>query len=337
MKRHCASGQTCQRRQWLQQAALLAGAMAVPRQMCGEAPPRRPAQIAITLDLEMSRNFPTWEDTHWDYEKGNLNEAAKQYSLTAGKLVESYGGHIHYFLVGSALEQADVQWLKELIKAGHPLGNHTYDHVNLLAQAAEEIQFKFKRAPWLIAGRPTAEVLRENIRLTSQAMQSRLGIENQGFRTPGGFQRGLHDRADLQQLLIDTGFTWVSSLYPTHQYGTPQTKPDAQVLQSILDAQQHSQPFRYPSGLIEIPMSPISDIGAFRTGRWQLAWFLEVIERTVRSVIAQGGTFDFLAHPSCLGVIDPNCQTIELICQLVREAGDQAQLVDLNQIAANLA
>jgi hypothetical protein len=30
------------------------------------------ALIAITLDLEMSRNFPTREDTHWDYEKGNL-------------------------------------------------------------------------------------------------------------------------------------------------------------------------------------------------------------------------------------------------------------------------
>ena len=30
------------------------------------------ALIAITLDLEMSRNFPTRETTHWDYEKGNL-------------------------------------------------------------------------------------------------------------------------------------------------------------------------------------------------------------------------------------------------------------------------
>jgi hypothetical protein len=29
-------------------------------------PPARQSQIAITLDLEMSRNFPTWETTHWD-------------------------------------------------------------------------------------------------------------------------------------------------------------------------------------------------------------------------------------------------------------------------------
>ncbi|MCA9050132.1 MAG: hypothetical protein KDA89_15455, partial [Planctomycetaceae bacterium] len=26
------------------------------------------ARIAVTLDLEMSRNFPQREDTHWDYE-----------------------------------------------------------------------------------------------------------------------------------------------------------------------------------------------------------------------------------------------------------------------------
>ena len=37
------------------------------------------ALIAITLDLEMARNFPKWEDTHWDYEKGNLNDEAKKY------------------------------------------------------------------------------------------------------------------------------------------------------------------------------------------------------------------------------------------------------------------
>src|SRR4051812_44037670 len=31
------------------------------------APQRDKALIAITLDLEMARNFPRWEDTHWDY------------------------------------------------------------------------------------------------------------------------------------------------------------------------------------------------------------------------------------------------------------------------------
>ena len=41
------------------------------------------ALIAVTLDLEMSRNFPTWEQTHWDYKKGNLNDETKKYTLEA--------------------------------------------------------------------------------------------------------------------------------------------------------------------------------------------------------------------------------------------------------------
>src|SRR3954464_9907154 len=50
------------------------------------------AQIAITLDLEMARNFPRWEDTRWDYEKGNLNQAAKDYAAEACRRVKKRGG-----------------------------------------------------------------------------------------------------------------------------------------------------------------------------------------------------------------------------------------------------
>ena len=46
------------------------------------AAPAKQAQIAITLDLEMSRNFPTWETTHWDFEKGNLNAETIDYAVT---------------------------------------------------------------------------------------------------------------------------------------------------------------------------------------------------------------------------------------------------------------
>ena len=47
----------------------------------------------------------------------------------------------------------------ELTAAGHPIGNHTYDHVYVLAKKPEEIQFRFKRSPWLIEGKTPAEVI----------------------------------------------------------------------------------------------------------------------------------------------------------------------------------
>jgi peptidoglycan/xylan/chitin deacetylase (PgdA/CDA1 family) len=298
---------------------------------------RDKAQIAITLDLEMSRNFPRREDIHWDYEKGNLNDAAKTYSLEAARRVKQHGGRIHFFCVGRVLEQPDITWLQQLASEGHPIGNHTYDHVYLLARTPQELQFRFQRAPWLIEGRSVAEVIEENIRLTSLALQQRAGISVRGFRTPGGFANGLREREDIQSLLLGQDFRWVSSLYPPHANTQPMEEPTEAVLNSIVDAQAAAQPFVYPKGLVEIPMSPISDIGAFRTGQWKLEWFLEAVRRAVTWAIDNKAVFDFLAHPSCLGVVDPEFRTVELICQMVNDAGPKAELVDLDQIAANVS
>ncbi|MBX3420772.1 MAG: polysaccharide deacetylase family protein [Pirellulaceae bacterium] len=323
------------RRRWFGQSAVAVagGVMWRHSALLADVLPAK-ARIAITLDLEMARNFPTWEDKHWDYEKGNLNRAAKEYSVKAGQLVRQRGGRIHYFCVGSTLEQEDVRWLAGLAADGHPLGNHTYDHVNLLATRPADLQFRFQRSPWLIAGRQPLDVIRHNIRLTTEALKHRLGVDNRGFRTPGGFYKGLSEREDLQHMLLELGFTWVSSKYPPHLYTEPQVEPTEEIFDSIVAAQAEAQPFVYPSGLIEIPMSPISDIGGFRTGRWRLEWFLEAVGRAVQWTIDNRAVFDFLAHPSCLGVVDPECQTLKLICDLVERAGDRAQLVDLDQIAA---
>ncbi len=169
-------------------------------------------------------------------------------------------------------------------------------------------------------------------------MQSRLGIAPAGFRTPGGFAAGLTDREDLQKMLLDLGFTWVSSKYPGHKLqaareGETSAKPSSEIIESIAVATEEAQPFKYSSGLMEIPMSPISDIGAFRTGRWKLEWFLRAIHVGVEHVIERGGVFDFLGHPSCLYVTDPEFKTIDLICDLVERAGDKARLVTLDTIA----
>lgn len=299
--------------------------------------PKSKAQIAITLDLEMSRNFPVWEEMRWDYEKGNLNDETKRYTVEACQRVKAHGGVLHCFAVGRVFEQADVEWLKQIVQAGHPVGNHTYDHVNVTATKPEDIQFRFRRSPWLIEGRTPAEVIRENIRLASVAMKTRLGIDAAGFRTPGGFANGLNDRTDIQQMLLDLGFRWVSSLYPGHGVGEPMQEPTAEVFDSIVAAQAKAQPFVYPSGLVEVPMNPISDIGAFRGGHWKLEWFLEAIKRGVAWTIEHGASFDFLAHPSCLYVTDPKFQTIEMICQMVAEAGDRAEIVDLGTLARRVS
>jgi hypothetical protein len=297
-------------------------------------PERKPALVAVTFDLEMSRNFPLWEDTHWDYEKGNLNAEAKRYTIEASKRLKDHGGVLHCFAVGRTLEQEDVDWLKDLARAGHPIGNHTYDHVNIKATKPQDIQYRFQRCPWLIEGKKPAEVIEDNIRLTTTALKTRLGVPPTGFRTPGGFNNGLADRPDLQQMLAGQGFRWVSSKYPAHILTPPGKEPTREVYDSIVKGQAEAQPFVYPKGLIEVPMSPISDISAFRGGRWKLDWFLEALRQGLTWVIDNGAVFDFLSHPSCLYVVDPKFRSVELIVDSVKKAGERARLGNLDDLAA---
>jgi hypothetical protein len=291
------------------------------------------ALIAISLDLEMARNFPRWEDTHWDYEKGNLNEETKRYAVEAARRVKARGGVIHFFLVCRALEQENVAWLKEILREGHPVGSHTYDHVYLLASKPEEVQYRFQRAPWLVEDKSPAEIVRENIRLASAAMKSRLGISPAGFRAPGGFADGLTNRPDVQKMLLEMGFSWVSTKYPAHPNSEPGKAQGTEIFDGIVKSQAAAQPFVYPSGLIEIPMSPISDIGAFRNGRWKLKDFLKATRLSVEWAIERAAVFDYLAHPAVSCAMDPEFRAIELICDLVGKAGDRAGLVDLGRIA----
>ncbi|MEX0725389.1 MAG: polysaccharide deacetylase family protein [Planctomycetaceae bacterium] len=312
--------------------AMMGGVAALAR-FNEEKEKKKKAQIAITFDLEMSRMYPRRDILEWDYEKGNLDADTKNYAVQAAQIASDLGGVIHYFCVGRVLEQPNIDWLKEIAALGHPIGNHTYDHVYVLAKEPDKIQFRFERAPWLIEGQPIEKVIRDNVAVTTTALMQRANIVADGFRTPGGFNNGIKDRPDLQDMFIDLGFSWISSVYPPHETGVPKEEPASDVYKSIVESQNVSQPFVYPNGLIEIPMSAISDVGAFRSNYWKLDWFLKAVRLSVERAIETGGVYDFLCHPSCMLVEDPGFETVKLICQLVKDAGDKAEIVGLSKIA----
>ena len=78
-------------------------------------------------------------------------------------------------------------------------------------------------------------------------------------------------------------------------------------------------------------MSPISDIGAFRNGRWKPEHFLKAIR--MGSSGAERGRCMTSSHPACLYAMDLEFRVIELICDLVKRAGDRATFASLDQIA----
>ena len=235
-------------------------------------------------------------------------------------------------MLGRALEQENVDWLEEILREGHPVGNHTYDHVRLTARKPERLQHRFARAPWLIHGRSVQEAIVENIRMTELAMQERLRVKPAGFRTPYGFPRGLAGRRDLQEMLLALGFTWVSSLY-CQPRDLKKSKPTAADFAAVTRFQRKSQPFVYPSGLVEVPTAPLSDCNAFRTRKWKLDEYLKMIEKSAQWAIEHRAVYNFGAHPSVMVVEDPEFRAIDLVCELVQRAGKRAALVDLDAIA----
>jgi peptidoglycan/xylan/chitin deacetylase (PgdA/CDA1 family) len=303
------------------------------------------ALVAITCDIEMGRHYPTWDDWHWDYEKGNLDIPTKNYCVEAARRVKARGGVIHFFYLGRSLEQEDVSWLRQIHETGHPIGNHTYDHVNIKATKPDQVQYRFTRAPWLMGGKQPAEVIRDNIRLASAALKERLGFEPDGFRSPYGFANGLTDRPDVQQMLLDLGFRWVSTMAPSaksmegnllefSKKASEGVKPSPAIYEEIRNAQVRAQPFIYPSGLVEIPMNPVSDVQTMRNFRWKLDDYLKNVRIGLEWAIENGKVYDFLCHPSCMQVNDPNFRAVELVCDMVEKSNGRAKIVNLRTIAA---
>ena len=313
------------RRRWVGAAAAAASRLAPAQE--------KVALVSITLDCEMSAHYPTRGLTEWNFKKGELDEASKQYSVGAARRVSAAGGLMHFFVVARVLEQPSVAWLEEILKLGHGVGNHTYDHVNVKATEIAAVQFRFQRAPWLVEGKSPRQVIEENIRLASTAIQHRLGIRPHGFRTPGGFPNGLKDRPDVQHLLLSLGFKWVSSLYPRHPVKADSGGPQPGEMEDIVTSQPGAEPFAYPSGLVEVPMNPPSDVTLMRTGRWKLEPFREGVRAGLDWAIANGKPYDFLSHPSALGVADPDFTVIDMMIDRVKRSGGRARLVRLEEIA----
>lgn len=296
----------------------------------------RTAWITLSLNLEMSRNFPTVDQTHWDYEKGNLDTQNKRYAVDVGRFLAAHGAKMTYCVVGQVLEHPDVGWLEEIHRAGHPLANHTYDHVLLKADTPEKLQFKFQRAPWLVRGKTVAQVVEENIRLTNAALRQRLGLSRvRGFRSSEEYATGLRELPAQQEMLHRLGFEWVGTHYAPIRVPA-NARPTPALFSEIRASQAKTQPYRYPNGLVEIPKASVGDIAAFRTGRWELSDYLESVRVGLEWAIENRATYCLAAHSSVLAVRDPSFEVFKLVLDSVARARDQAELLMMDEIAARV-
>ena len=83
-------------------------------------------------------------------------------------------------------------------------------------------------------------------------------------------------------------------------------------------------------------MSPISDINAFRANFWTLDEFTNAISLCVQAVIQKRQVYDFLCHPSCLLVEDPEHKALRTLLELVNSNPDSARISTLDEIAQSI-
>ena len=239
------------------------------------------ALVAITLDLEMSRNFPARTDTHWDFEKGNLNDETKRYTVEACRRVKAAGGVLQLLRGRPGLRAASTG-SRRSSRPAIPSAT-TPTTTSTCWPRGRRTSSSGSSGSWLIAGRAPSEVIRDNIRLVNSRRGCRRVL---GIATPAGLSHprwpsptGCERRPDLREMLRAAGLGWVSSLYPRHPNTPAGEEPGATIYDSIVRAQADAQPFVYPDGLIEIPMSPDQRHWApSSTGRWQLESFWKAID-----------------------------------------------------------
>lgn len=198
---------------------------------------------SLSLDLDNKWSYlKTHGDAGWDAYPTYLPQLVPHVL----ELLERVGMTITFFIVGrDADDQRNHDALRQIVTAGHEIGNHSYNH-----------------EPWLHEYSPD--------QLSSELEKTEAAIESLGAPRPIGFRGpGFSHCPLLFQTLADRGYRYDASTFPTF------LGPIARAyyfLSSRLDQQQRQQrkalfgragdgfgPLRphklAPSGLLEIPVT----------------------------------------------------------------------------------
>jgi peptidoglycan/xylan/chitin deacetylase (PgdA/CDA1 family) len=189
--------------------------------------------IALSYDLEMCGGYQPDNVNH-----GRILPEVQAYALDLCGVAESFGVRLHFFFVGNGVEHAR-DCLREILRRGHLVDNHTYTHLPLVTEDTARLD--------------------EELARTNRLFEEHLdGWKSTVLRGPGGYPRGLDGRTGNQEIILKNGFRWVSGRYDG-------SRPDDR--EYVLRAPETNPPYAYPTGLVEIPVQGYTDRSFFDTIR----------------------------------------------------------------------
>ena len=188
----------------------------------------QPALVAITLDLEMSRNFPVWEATEWDYEKGNLNAETKRYTVEVCRRVKAEAAwYTRSPSVGSASNQTSSGC--DRLPRTAPRRQSHLRPCERQAMRLDGHQARFRRSRgW--PRRTPADLIAENIRLWTIALKDRCGSTWLVFALPAAMPTGWPIGPTCRKCFSRKGSVGRAASIPNTRSERLANRPTAEVL-----------------------------------------------------------------------------------------------------------
>lgn len=195
-----------------------------------ELPDGARCAVALSYDLEMCAGYSPDGVNH-----GRIMKPAQDYAVRLCDSAERFEVQLQFFFVGNGFDVSDVEYLKNIVRRGHIIDNHTYSHLRLTT--------------------PDVEKLDAELALTNRLLAERLDSASEVLRGPGGEPEGLNGREANQRAILKNGFRWVTCHMDTTM-GKDGLDHDAA-------APSRLTPYAYPTGLIEIPIQGWMDRAYF--------------------------------------------------------------------------
>ncbi len=183
--------------------------------------------IVITYDTDMAGGYAPDGVCH-----GRTAPFLMDYIDRLCEVAEDFGIRLQFFQIANGLERDDVvSHVKKIMKRGHPVDCHTYNHVNLAYTHSK--------------------LLNEDLKMANYLFEKRLGFKSIILRGPGGY-RHLELSSENQKVILQNGYKLVSGEF---DYDLLKQKEHIYTVSSP----SRNLPFRYPTGLIEVPIQGWTD------------------------------------------------------------------------------
>ncbi len=189
--------------------------------------------VSFTFDTDMANGYSPVDSP------GCHGRTARFVADTMRRLMdvaEEFGVRLHFFKIANGLEEGcDWSVYIEALERGHQVDSHTYNHLNLAYTEPEKLEVDLRRA--------------------NDLLRDRLGIEPMILRGPGGYPAGALG-AENRKVILECGFKYVSGEFNAN------VDCGRDIFCAVYDPIRH-RVYRYPDGLVEIPIHGWTDRSFF--------------------------------------------------------------------------